>query len=299
MDLSESFCTGNATEFACIELIKYIATKAECSCSLISDKLKKKKISFSDAVTVQVIPSDASGVFWIKENDLFKLYQQKSHIFKNKQSFEFQAFDMIASAIYKSHQIFGNIYRFLNRVDGYEVYLSQTKVKINEITTVDFPNSEILRILEGNKEYFKGLAVDLLNLLRPTYEINEHLLKVLKSMDETKIFNPNLFKAVSSAAEKMNFFDRDLMKKIQNCRLDDYIHYLKDIRTQTNRLELNEITLDDANGRLNSDLNELKKVEAGMNYYLKLALGIDFSKLHEATIKFFDLVNKALVTKQE
>lgn len=96
----------------------------------------------------------------------------------------------------------------------------------------------------------------------------------------------------------MNYFVQDLTNKIKKCRMDLYVHYyLRDIRIQTNNFEFKMITSDNANERLNKNLKQ--KLEALMNYHLKLAMGIDFPKFYEATAKFFDLVNKALGNENE
>lgn len=293
--LLDSSKNEDVTE-TCTEFIKAIAAKFEYFCALGPNQPLPKKVSFSDEETVHVLPSDPSGIFWINKRDLLQLYQQKYQIFNNSQSLEFKVLDLVAGFIEKSHQIYEKLYRFIVRNDSYDLYLTQIKVQIDDETTIDFPDSIVFNKLQNTKKYFNELANDLLNLLKPTYEMNEHLFKLIKSMDEKTIIDPNRFHKLNAEVIKMQFFHQDLANKIEKCPMDLYMQYLYNIRIETNNLEFKLITLDMANRHLSVKIRLLKKVNTLMRGKLILAMKIDFPKLNEATAKFCDLVKEAMVT---
>lgn len=288
-------------ESYCADIIKAIAIKFERFCLLFgsTNRQVEKTVSFSDKKTVHVLPSEPSGIFWIRKKDLLDLHQQKSRIFTGPDSIEFQVLDIIASVIEKSHLIYEELCRFIVRLNGYEVFLTQTNVEVDEETTIAFPNSEIFNKLQNNKEYFNEKANDLLNLLKPSYEINEYLFKLMKSMDKKTRIDAKLFGRLKSEAMKMNIFVRDLANKIQKCRMQLYIRYLSDIRIQTNNLEFKMITLDTANQYLDQDIKLIKEVSSTIDKNLELAMGIDFSKLYEFKAKFHELGNQALLKRPQ
>lgn len=305
----KSSLISHTEEINCFDIIKAIAAKFDCFRSLHSNK----KVSFSDAVTVHDLPSGPSDIFWIKETDLLQLYQRKSQIFNDQESLEFQVLDMIAGAIEKIHINYRKLYRFIVRVDGFDLYLTQIKVKVDEKTTFDFPDSETFNQLQLNKRYFKAKAKTLLNLLKPIYEINEHLFELMKNMDETTKIDPNLFNRINSEAVTMNYFVQVLTNKIEKFQMNLYSRYLHDIRIITNNFEFEMMTLDfkmttsefkmmtleTAQQHLAGDIKRLTEVSTSMNIQLILAKNIDFPKLHEATAKFCDLVKKALVRRPQ
>lgn len=305
----KSALVSQSEEITCFDIIKAVAAKFDHFCLL----RPKKKVSFSDAVTVHELPSEPAGIFWIKDTDLVQLYQQKYQIFNDQESLEFQVLDMIAGAIEKSHIIYEELYRFIVRIDGYDLYLPQTKVEVDEKTTIDFPDPETFDQLQKNKEYFKATAKTLLNLLKPIYEINEHLFELMKNMDETTKIDPILFKRLNSEAVTMHFFVQDLTNKIQKCKMNLYSQYLHDIRIQINQfdfetmtfefkmktLELKMMTLKTEQQLLTIAIEPLTKVSVSMNKMLKAAMNIGFPKLHEATAKFCDLVKEALVRRPQ
>lgn len=293
-DLSDSLCDTNVTSIDCIDFIKYIAAKFECFCPFGGNQRLEKKVSFSKSATIHVLPSEPTDIFWINKRDLLQLYQQKSQMFNNNESLEFKVLDLVAGVIEKSHLIFEHIYRFVNKFDGYDLCLSQTNVQVNETINIYFPNSKLFTKLQINQDYFKKKTMDLLNLLKPTYEINEHLFELMNHMDKTKKINSNLFEEINSEEIKIHFIVRDLTDQIQNCRFDLYRRYVSDIRMDTNDLEFELITLDIANRRLSKTLKGLKEVEKLMGSHLKLAMEIDFRQLYEATARFYTLVDEAL-----
>lgn len=294
---SSMFLDSSSSEdaVACTDIIKAIATKFEHFC--LPNQEIVKKVSFSNRATVHVLPSEPSGTFWIKQKDLVQVHEEKSKIFSDRNCIEFHALDMIASVIEKSHIVYQKLYRFIVTLDGYDVYLTQTKVKVDDETTIDFPEPEIFNKLQKNKEYFNAKVNNLLNLLKPTYEINEHLFNLIKGMNQRTKIDLNLFKQFNSEAIKIHSFHETLINNVHICRMDLYRSYLSNIRRQTNNLEFGIITLDDANKQLNNDIGNFRKVSISMNKALKSAECVDFVKLHETTAKFYDLANDALAIK--
>lgn len=235
---------------------------------------------------------DESEIFWLSYKNFEPILTKKCYLFPEDTA-ESEFIALITDCVERNYGMFDLLYRSAAKFSSFDSYLCQIEKNINE-EIIFFPNSTKFLEMKTVKEYFEETIINFLDDLIPAYELNEHLLNLVQSMNRKTKIDRQWLDKLSKEDEKIRPIWESFWVVFKTFSLDEYMQGLSEIRKTINRLEFDKIDLEEANIRLNISLPKLYRNAPTINDLLTAAWDIDFEALETSTKSFYSYVRKAL-----